>query len=500
MSSKGMLLPVLIVGLSIGLGAWVMPLPAMANGRFPGARQIAIHPLDPATLLLRTTFGQMLSHDSGQSFRWLCEEVIGYGGTQDPAVAITADGTLLNAAYEGTSVSHDGGCSFPFAVGLTSRYSLDLTLDTSSPAHALVIVAGDQLNGIPPQCWETTDNGQQWATLSDLDKGFFPQNVDVARSRPLRVYISGLQNKNGSSQASLLRSDDGGKTWAQREVSVDQAINVYLSAIDPQDEQRIYLRLEGSTEDELLLSTDGGESYQSLVKLPGGMLGFALSPDGTKIAVGGPTGGVLVASRDDGVFTQASPTPVTCLAWGKDGLYACGVDEIASGFAMARSTDEGKTFVPLLAALGDACGPLQTCGPTSPYAGLCPGRWPGIKGMLKSSGPPPVACDVVTGGQGGSGSGAAGTGTPAGAAGAGTAGAGVAGAAGVAETPPQAGRAGSNAGSGGLATAPPETAPGDGGCQSSSSGATCLSGVFLALAIAANRCRRQAKGAPSTRS
>ena len=66
---------------------------AQANGRFPGARQVVVSPKADGTVLLRTTFGQMLTRDGGQSFRWLCEEIIGYGGTQDPAVGITEAGT-----------------------------------------------------------------------------------------------------------------------------------------------------------------------------------------------------------------------------------------------------------------------------------------------------------------------------------------------------------------------------------------------------------------------
>ncbi len=381
----------LLLALLLGLGVWGASAQALANGRFPGARQIALHPTDPSTLLLRTTFGQMLTSDGGASFHWICEEAIGYGGTQDPAALITSTGALLNAAYEGTSVSLDGGCSFAFPEGLAKRYGLDLALDASLPSRALLTVAADISNKLPSQLWETLDGGKIWVKKSDIPQGFFPQNIDVARPDGQRVYVTGLRDTNGSNQASLLRSIDGGATWEMRDLPLEKAKSAYLSAIDPLDASRIYVRVEGADEDTLLRSDDGGDSYQPLASLEGGMLGFALSPDGSRVAIGGPTGGVLVASRNNGDFVQQSATPITCLTWAPDGLLACGLDESSSGFALGRSLDEGKSFSPILVALGDTCGPLDTCGATSPYAALCPDRWPALKTTLQTSGATCVA-------------------------------------------------------------------------------------------------------------
>lgn len=462
-----------IVALACATFASLLAPTVLANGRFPGARQVVISPTTEDTLLLRTTFGQMLTRDGGKSFRWICEEAIGYGGTQDPAVGITQAGTLLNAAYEGTSVSLDAGCSFPFPPGLEKRYSTDLTVDASAPAHALVIVAANEIVQPPllAELWETRDDGQSFARLSALPAGFFPQNVDIARSSPQRVYVTGLQTGGGRSQPSLLRSDDGGASWEQREVPVFDA-NVYLSAVDPFDAARIYVRVERDPDDELLLSTDAGETYSSLIEINGGMLGFALSPDGSRIAVGGPSGGVLVAARDDGLFVPASATPVTCLAWSARALYACGVDEIASGFALGASSDEGKTFAPLLPALGDVCGPITSsvCGPTTPYAQACPGRWPGVLATLRSTTGAPAACTAAVGGASG-------------AAGAGAVG-------------------GSNAGSAGGPGGPSPSPTPDDGCAARQ-GATSRVGAsvlgVLALAGFVGRHRRLRRGGRSSR-
>ncbi len=70
------------------------PATAAANGRFPDADQLVIDPADPTRLVLRATFGMLQSMDAGVTWTWLCEQVIGYGGMDDPPIAITGDGTL----------------------------------------------------------------------------------------------------------------------------------------------------------------------------------------------------------------------------------------------------------------------------------------------------------------------------------------------------------------------------------------------------------------------
>jgi hypothetical protein len=399
-----------VVGCGLGaIATWSSA--AAANGRFPGARQVALAPaLSPvgSPLVLRTTFGQMVSNDGGATFHWLCEEQIGYGGTQDPAVGITADGTLLNAAYEGTSLSHDGGCTFPFVKELDGVYSVDLTVDRTNPAHALVVVAAAPDQGRPlGELFESFDDGRSWSARATFPQGFFPQNVDVAPSDPARLYLTGPLLRPGASAAAqtLLRSEDGGASFVERAVVVAGNVetrNVYLSAVHPQLVNRIYVRAEGAGEepDRLLVSDDAGESFREALALPGGMLGFALSPDGTRLAVGGPVAGVWVGPSEAGVGTlsQRSTTPVTCLAWGGDGLYACGLDETTSGFALGRSSDEGATFGPLLRALGDVCGPRTDCSANSSYVAICPPRWPAVRETLATSatGRPP-ACDGKAG-------------------------------------------------------------------------------------------------------
>lgn len=54
---------------------------AGANGRPPITNGVFMHPGEAETLFVRSTFGLLVSKDDGCSFRWICEQAIGYGGT-----------------------------------------------------------------------------------------------------------------------------------------------------------------------------------------------------------------------------------------------------------------------------------------------------------------------------------------------------------------------------------------------------------------------------------
>jgi uncharacterized protein (TIGR03382 family) len=108
------------------------------------------------------------------------------------------------------------------------------------------------------------------------------------------------------------------------------------------------------------------------------MLGFALSPDGSKIYAGGNIDGLYVGQRDTGTFAKTQSVVsgsdggpvdvhVECLATRGSELWAC-ADE-PSGFIAGVSTDDGATFEPRL-HLGSV-GAAIPCEPGAPGALAC---------------------------------------------------------------------------------------------------------------------------------
>ena len=65
---------------AFALAASLVGLPALANGRFPAAGQIAVDPSDPSHLVVRTTYGLTVTNDHGAHWSWVCEAAVGYSG------------------------------------------------------------------------------------------------------------------------------------------------------------------------------------------------------------------------------------------------------------------------------------------------------------------------------------------------------------------------------------------------------------------------------------
>jgi hypothetical protein len=355
--------------------------PALANGRYPSADQLLVDPADPSHLFLRATFGLLDSRDAGKTWHWICEGAVGYGSAEDPSLAITADGSIISGSFEGLAVTHDKDCSWASPPGdIFGRYSVDITIDRAQPSNALVVTGGDLDGGYNVLVLATSDNGAHFAPLGiPVGSDFTPVTIDVAPSMPDRIYLS------GSTPVSTVieRSDNRGLAWQAFPITPYSDKGAYIAAIDPNDAQKVYLRVEDAPADHLLLSTNSGQTWNEIFSFTGDMLGFALSPDGTRIAAGGPEGGLYAASTSDYKFTKtAAPVRnLRCLTWTQAGLYACS-KETVDGWTVALSADEGQSFAPLM-HLADV-SPLA-CGAQTSVGMECARAWPAVERLIAST-------------------------------------------------------------------------------------------------------------------
>ena len=394
------------VSVAAALAALALAAPAAANGRYPAAGQIALHPGDPGEILVRATYGFLLTKDGGKRWDWICEGAIGFGGSEDPMVSFTSDGTLLAGIFQGLSVSRDQGCQWSFeGGGLMNHYVVDLAIDKVDASKGVLVISnntGQDDAGAPTfigQVWQTGDSGTTWAQAGvDLPPAFLGLTLDTAPSDPSRLYVSGRMGPP-LYQGVIQRSDDRGATWQEMPIpGSDDTHLPYIGAIDPSDPDIVYVRLDAADADSLVVTKDGGQTWAQVFEGqsvdPGDLLGFALSPDGATVAIGGPKDGIHTAPASTLSFTKVSDLHARCLTWANAGLYACG-DEATDKLTVGLSTDEGKTFTSLM-HLSSTCGPLA-CDPSSSVAAQCTQQWPVTAVTIGSLG-----CDG-TGGTGGTG-------------------------------------------------------------------------------------------------
>lgn len=360
------------------LAACVLPSYAHANGRFPSADQLVLDPSDPDHWVLRATFGILQSHDAGRSFGWLCEDAVGYIGDQDPALAVLGNGAILAGYARGLRASRESGCAWESPFSNTAQQNfLDATPDPSSAATALFL--SHSLNASHQvQIFAVRDDPSTAEPLPlVLGDDFSPVTLEVAPSAPNRLYVTGILDDLSTV---LLRSDDRGQSWERLPIEPHPGLPAYIAAVDPVDPDRLYLRLDGDTTDYLLLSEDAGASFSEAFSFNADMLGFALSPDGTQLAVGGPEAGLFLADTQSMSFVPSSSglKYLTCLKWTEaHGLLACARESV-DGMTLARS-DDGNRFSPVF-HLKDL-KPL-TCEASSSVGSVCPSVWPTVAKTL----------------------------------------------------------------------------------------------------------------------
>jgi hypothetical protein len=396
--------------------------PAAANGRFPASSQIVFSPTDPRVIVARTTYAILPSTDNGATWSYLCEDGLGLPSTtfQDPELGITAGGSLivgLDSPTKGIDFSRDLGCNWScVGGGLADQRIVDIAVRPGSQANQVLALSysppGSAVDaGTRSQVFQSTDDGVTWSALGmPIDPSVTVETIDVAASDPMRIYVSGTRGVSVGRTASLFTSLDAGATWVEHVVS--QFIGstadspggeegIFIGAVDPKDANLVYLRSRGSIaggDSRVYVTRDAGRTFQvapagqgpaagdfqvpgvTASTLVGELMGFAISPDGSKVYAGTKESGLWVASSSDLVFKQANAKiGIQCLATRQTAqgseLWACanefgGPPGNPGNFIVGMSTDDGVTFSPKLRTLTSLRGKVD-CKTNSPATFAC---------------------------------------------------------------------------------------------------------------------------------
>ncbi|MCG8555798.1 MAG: hypothetical protein MJD61_11010, partial [Proteobacteria bacterium] len=114
-----------------------LPQVAVANGRYPASQQVIEDRRDPEHLIVRATYGLLVTRDGGRHWSLICEEAVGYGGMEDPMLGLFGNGTLMAGTLRGLKLGADAACSFAEAQGGVSGLEIvDVAVHPSDRAHA----------------------------------------------------------------------------------------------------------------------------------------------------------------------------------------------------------------------------------------------------------------------------------------------------------------------------------------------------------------------------
>ena len=401
--------------LAIGLAALLWCGAAAGNGRFPRAQRLMEDESEPARLAIYGTYGLLTTSDTGKTWQYVCEAATGPFAGEAPLLELLPEGRVVLSSETGLRGSTFPACDWHDLLTPELPNSVqDVTRDPTSSRGLVALLNEPDVNvGYRAALLRSSDAGETWAESARVPGEVLAQGltVDIAPSRPARVYLSGLDvDRNGV----LARSDDAGATWQRFAIPGTSSTEMpYLAQIDARDPNRVFIRTDAlkqheetlEPDDALLYSADGGETFVRVLSRRAKLLGFALSPDGETLLLGYGDPVLFaytVEPEQTGLYRlrtaelladpanaatkleQIFAGSVTCLRWTEHGLYAC-LAQAEQGFEAGRASNaefslsDAKPFTSLLdlkALTPLGCGAstsaaLCTTDPSSGWQAVC---------------------------------------------------------------------------------------------------------------------------------
>ncbi len=360
---------------------------ASGNGRFPQAGYVVSGPGALGdVVLVRATFGLVVSDDGGQRFRFHCEDAFEASEVFDPAVAVSGTGALMVGLADGLMLARDW-CAPRRVEDLRNQSVTDLATDLTGRTVFAALVSRDATP--VSRVARSTDAGEHFEVPREGVNDVRFVTVDVAPSDGRRIYATGAVGVGA--EPALFRSDDMGVTWRRSPARFGDASGVFVAAVDPRRAEVLYLRSSsgalsidggsGGGASVLYRSDDGGDTLREVARTVGPMRGFALSGDGRSVWIAGPNpADGLRRSDDGGPWETLAREPLECLRWHAGTLWMCRTLEssVSGAVMLYRSDDGGRTRS--VALRYDAIeGPPTRCAAGTVTREVCPSRWAEVR-------------------------------------------------------------------------------------------------------------------------
>jgi hypothetical protein len=392
------------LALAIASAGAMLPAAAHANGRSPITNGVYFQAGDNQSIYVRSTFGLLVSHDNGCSFRWTCEQNIGYGGIYDPKYAIAADGTLFATTFSGLRVSRDGGCSFTTATadlapGAPGRIA-DMWVDALDIGPTGEVWVATSESGKSNDVFRSTDGGVTFTPRGLASNVIWWKSVAVAPSDAMRVYLAGYQVANPAPAAHLFTSPDAGQSWTESTltgVQIAATPLVTIAAVHPTNPELLFLvsvDANGPGGDRLYRSTDAGASFTQVLATTLPIANVVVRDAMTVLVVSGQ--GTFRSTDGGATFGAPADSPqLTCLGKRPDGsLIGCAPNWDPDFMAVGRSDDASQWQK--LFRFVELAGPIDCPAGTAGHDVCDLQLWSGLKAQFGVTGP---SCGAPAGGE-----------------------------------------------------------------------------------------------------
>lgn len=223
------------------------------------------------------------------------------------------------------------------------------------PTQPDTLYAGAASGGV----WRSTDGGQTWDPLFDMQESLAIGAIAIAASSPQTVYAGSGEWTPGYGAsypgAGVYVSTDGGATWSRRAGCLCRRIGKIV--VDPTDAQRVWICGDAGLE----LTTDGGTTWTRLRSDT--VTDIAIDPANSSTVFIGVSGSGFYKSTNGGTtfsLLPGSPTGAGVtfpqLGIGVSGTHGHNFIVIKTGGTVATSINGGNTFTTVSAGHGGYFG------------------------------------------------------------------------------------------------------------------------------------------------
>lgn len=375
---------------AVALASVIVAPSVHANGRFPATVAVDHVPGSSTSIFLPATFGLLISNDDGASFKYICENAIGYSGIYDPDYALEADGAIWATTFDGLRVTRDGGCNWTTIGGpLTGHFIGEVEIAPDGTIWATTSTGGS-VNDV----YKSTDGTAFTAT--GLSNGMaWWRTLRIAPTDTTRVYVSGFLPSQAIGdamtppEALAYRSINGGGAWEQLSMTgvVFGSVPQFdFLAVAPDDPDTVYAVAVGANDpigDSLYVSTNGGTSWTKILDISDSILAFLVTGTGPnyELHVGTINDGNRISINGGQSWVTHSEPRQACISKRSDGTYfSCGANWEPDFFALGRSTD-GVSWEKVV-RFSEIAGPVS-CAPGTVQYDECESLvWPMIVQMF----------------------------------------------------------------------------------------------------------------------
>jgi MYXO-CTERM domain-containing protein len=237
---------------------------AAAHNRDPYAVDIHFKPDDPQHVIIGTTFGLLVSDDGGATYRWACEQALGYQDPFDPDYAYTTSGSVMLQTFGASRLATDA-CTFePSALGERQVSRVEAAGDGALYAAMADTETSDSA------IYKSTDGGATFPLAVTPAAADWWESIEVSPSDPQRIYVTGFRFETTRVDL-LFRSDDGGASYTAMSASGldvdDISSRIRIVGIGPAADT-VYVQVTqdpASRGDAIYRSTDAGATWTRIL-------------------------------------------------------------------------------------------------------------------------------------------------------------------------------------------------------------------------------------------